>query len=107
MVKLDDLKTDRKYYAILNIPYLLYGPYQDCGIHSVRIKVLKLKPREYEYMPDYVTIQLLESSKNVLSECGRNPITVPTGWIKKIETLHKIMNTKTIDDVIYLIEQYV
>jgi len=107
MVQLDDLKKDGKYYATLDMPSLLYGPYRDCGMHNVRIQVLKLKPSEYEYMPDYVTIQLLESGKNVLSECGRNPITIPLCWIKKIETLHKIMNTKTIDDVIYLIEQYV
>ena len=107
MVQLDDLKKDGKYYATLNIPYLLVGPYRDCGVHNLRIQVLKLKPSEYEYMPDYVTIQVMESSKDVISECGRNPITVPIFWIKKIETLHNIMNTKTIDDMIYLIDQYV
>jgi len=107
MVKLDDLKKDAKYYAKLDIPFLLYGPYRPCGVHNVRIQVLKFKPSKYEYIPDYVTIQVLESSKDILSECGRNPVTIPVDWIIEIESLSNILDTKTIDDMIYMIDQYV
>ena len=107
MVKLDGLKKNAKYYAKLDIPFLLHGPYRPGGLYNIRIQVLKLKPSQYEYMPDYVTIQILESSKDVLSECGSNPITIPVDWIMEIESLSNILDTKTIDDMIYTIEQYV
>lgn len=107
MVKLDELKKMEKYYVTVDIPYTLNCPYRDCGMYNLRIQVLKLKPSVHENIPDYVTIQVLESSKEGLSEYGRNLITIPVDWIKNIETLHHIINTKSIDDMIYLIEQYV
>ena len=107
MVLLNELNTNAKYYAKLDIPFLLYGPYRPSGVYNIRIQVLKLKPSKYEYISDYVTIKVLESSKDILSECGRNPVTIPIDWIVEVESLSNILDTKTIDDMIYTIEQYV
>lgn len=107
MIDINQIEKNGKYYIKLNIPYIDYGPQSNCGYHELRIKVLNIKHRKEPYAFDYVTIQVLESSKDTISECGRNSITIPMHWIKEIETLSQILQTKTIDDMVFLIEQYV
>ena len=48
MVLLNELNVNAKYYAKLDIPFLLYGPYRPSGVYNLRIQVLKLKPSIYE-----------------------------------------------------------
>jgi len=99
-----ELEKNMKYFVTLNVPNSCYGPLRKCGVYYLRIKVLNIKPGPFT---DYITFETLESSKETLSECKYNPITVPANWIIHAETLHKILDKLLIDDVIYLINTYV
>ena len=98
------LEKNIKYFVTLNVPNSFGGPSRKCGVYYLRIKVLNIKPGPFT---DYITFETLESSKETLSECKYNPITVPANWIIHAETLHTILDKLLIDDVIYMINTYV
>jgi hypothetical protein len=43
----------------------------------------------------------------MIEECGLNSVAVPLPCIKKVETLHDILDKLFIDDIIYLINEYI
>lgn len=90
------IKRDAKYYILIRVP-------ETIQLKQLHVQVLKLFRKEN---CEYITFQVTESSKDSLSVSGRNPITVPMQWIQRIESLHSILNTKTIDDVIYTVNEF-
>lgn len=98
MLKGTDFKVNEKYYIETDIPYL----------HNVQLRIIinciQLKSREE--LVDYITFTTLPSSKDLIDECQYNKIAIPISYIKKKETLKEINNI-LIDDIIYLIEQYI
>ncbi len=99
MLKGTDFKVNEKYYIETDIPYL----------HNVQLRIIinciQLKSREE--LVDYITFTTLPSSKDLIDECQYNKIAIPISYIKKKETLKEILNNILIDDIIYLIEQYI
>ncbi len=100
MISLSNFKVNNKYYIDLQMPF--------------RKKKLKLRITIHELMPkmnpnlvDYIQISTLSSSKDIIEECGLNPVTLPVPYIKKVETLHDILNDVFIDDIIFLINEYI
>lgn len=96
MITFHNLKIDSKYYITT------YDP----GINDFKklhVQILKhFKYNDFEY----ISFQVTESSKHILSVTGRNVVTVPVEWVKNIESLSCILTKKTIDDVIYNIDQF-
>lgn len=101
MVSISDLKQNGKYYITIFIPY--HGYY----MYNLRVCIVDVIPRKRPDLPDYITIATLPSSKDFLTECGLNPLTMPLEWIKKVETTHDILGSIMIDDMIHLIDEYV
>ena len=97
---LSNFKLNSKYYVTL-IP-----PYRNCSYY-LRIIIRELIPKLSVKATDYLVLETLISSKDLIPECVYNNISVPILCIKKIETLHEILNKIFIDDVIFLIEQYI
>jgi hypothetical protein len=75
--------------------------------YYLRIIIRELIPKLSVKATDYLVLETLTSSKDLIPECVYNNISVPLLCIKKIETLHEILNQIFIDDVIFLIEQYI
>jgi hypothetical protein len=100
MVSLSKFKTNAKYYINLEIP---------CRKDELNLRVIihevihKTNPNAV----DHVLLSTLSSSKDIMEECGFNPITVPLPCIKKIIHLHDILNDIFIDDILYLINEYI
>lgn len=98
MICVSDFQIDTKYYIMVRMPYDICGRYK-----QLHVQVLNL--RECNGC-EYVTFQVTESSKDNISESGRNPITIPLGWVRDVQTLSSILNPKLINDAIYTIDQY-
>jgi hypothetical protein len=88
-------QQDKKYYITI------CGSCTD-GVKYIHAQILKVDNN------DYITIQVTESGKDTghLFLSSRSPITIPLKWIIHAESLQTILDTKTIDDVIYTIDQY-
>tara|TARA_E500000331_G_scaffold286147_1_gene280847 strand:- start:115 stop:363 length:249 start_codon:yes stop_codon:yes gene_type:complete len=74
---------------------------------KLRVTIHELMPKMNPIVVDYIQISTLASSKDIIEECGLNPVTVPVPYIKKVETLHEILNDIFIDDIIFLINEYI
>lgn len=98
---LTKLEKNKKYFATVNIPDCFNG---NSTLHSLRFIVLNIKKNTYT---DYITIQVLQTTKDTISVCGYNPITIPIYWITQIQSLNNILDKILIDDIIYLIDQYI
>ena len=101
MVSISDLKPNGKYYITIFIPYHGYYMYNLC------VRIVDVIPRKRPDLPDYITIATLPSSRDFITECGLNPLTMPLEWIKKVETIHDVLGSIMIDDMIHLIDEYV
>ena len=97
----DRLEKNKKYFATVKTPIFFQGP---SDLLSLRFIVLNIKKN---YFTNYITLQVLESSKDNLSECGRNPVTIPEHWIMQPISLHTLFDKLLIDDIIYLIDSYI
>ena len=100
MVRLSDFKVNNKYYITFNAPF-------NEKETNLRIIVHELIPKINPNAVDYINFSTMSSSKDVINECGFNSVSVPLPYITKVETLHNIINDKFIDDVIFLINEYV
>ena len=89
------MKENKKYFVSIKMPY---------GVYNLRIKILQIKKSKY---CDYITFETLHSSKDLISECRYNPITIPLDWILKHQSLYNIFNNYFIFDIIYLINKYI
>lgn len=99
-LQLSDFKVNTKYYITLHAPFRTNTLYLRVIIHD-------LLPKASPDVVDYITFSTLPSSKHILDECGFNSVSVPLPCIENnVETLHGILDKVFIDDVIYLIEQY-
>lgn len=100
---LSNFKINNKYYIILhmydknNIVYQL----------NLRVIIQELIPKITTNSNDYISLRTMSSSKEFIKECGLNSLVVPLLYIKQSETLYDIFKNKLIDDIIYLINQYV
>jgi len=99
MLEISDFKINKKYFITFSSPYFntLY----------LRIIINYIEPKLREDLVDYITFTTLPSSSNFINECMLNPIAVPLYYINKKETLKDILNKVLIDDIIYLIEEYI
>lgn len=60
-----------------------------------------------DMLTDYVVLKTLESSHDIIPKCGNDYITIAREYITKAETLHSILNDVMIDDMIYLVNEYI
>ena len=97
---LSNLKVNSKYYITIIPPFRINPYYMRVIIHEL-IATLNSD------VPNYINFTTLLSSKDIITECGLNNIIIPLPCVQKIETLHEILNKIFIDDVIFLIEQYI
>jgi hypothetical protein len=99
MLKVSDLKINNKYFITFNTPYFetLY----------LRVIINKIEPKVRENLVDYITFRTLPSSKDFIDECRLNAVLVPIPYIIQKETLKDIFNNLLIDDIIYLIDEFI
>ena len=99
MLNITDFKINNKYFITFESPYF--------STLQLRVIINKLEPKSREDLVDYITFSTLPSSKDLIDECKLNPIAVPLPLIIKKETLKDIFNRILIDDIIYLINEYI
>ena len=104
MVELADLKVNNKYFISMNVPTMKIPEYKNL---SLRVIINYIEPKSQEHLLDYVTFTILPSSKDLIDARKFNQFAVPLPLIIKKETLHDILNTIFIDDIIYLINEYI
>ena len=95
-----DFKVNHKYYISFLLPFRIEEL-------KLRIIVHKIEPKSSATLVDYITFSTLTSTKDIIVECGLNQVAVPLPYIKKVETLYDILNNVFIDDIIYLINDYI
>ena len=100
MVSLSNFKINHKYYISLQPPFRKKEL-------KLRVIIHKLEPKVNLNVVDYITLSTLSSSKDIIDECGFNQVAVPLPCIKKVESLHDILNDVFLDDIIYLINEYI
>jgi hypothetical protein len=100
LINTDRFKLNHKYY-------ISFLPPLRTKELSLRMKVHELTPKSGTCIVDYITFSTLSSSKDMIEECGLNSVAVPLPCIKKVETLHDILDKLFIDDIIYLINEYI
>ena len=100
MVDILDFKLHHKYYISL-LPPFRNEELKMC------VKINSIRPRSNSNLVDYITFTTLSSSKDFLEECGLNSVSVPLPCIKKVESLHNILDKVLLDDMIYLINEYI
>ena len=100
MIHISNFKVNHKYY----ISFL--PPFHRKEL-NLRIIVNKLEPKTRPELVDYITFSTLKSTKDIIDECGLNQVAVPLPCITKVETLHHILDNVFIDDIIYLINEYI
>jgi len=100
LINTDRFKLNHKYYISVLPPFRTKQL-------SLRMTVHDLTPKSDTCVVDYITFSTLSSSKDMIEECGLNSVAVPLPCIKKVETLHDILDNLFIDDIIYLINEYI
>jgi hypothetical protein len=100
MDTIDKFKINHKYYITLDTPY-------DENKINLRIIIHDLIPKLGTDAVDYVIFFTLPSSKHIINSCGLNEIHMPLPYIKNVQTLHDILKGVFIDDMIYLINQFI
>jgi len=100
MIDLSNFKINHKYFISLLPPF---------GIEPLNLRIIvnKLEPKSRPELVDYITFSTLKSTKDIIDECGLNQVAVPLPCITKVETLHNILDNILIDDIIYLINEYI
>lgn len=99
MLQASDFNINNKYFIIFKTPYFQ-------TLH-LRVIIENIEPKIREDLIDYITFKTLPSSRDFINECRLNPIGVPLPYIIKKETLKDIFNNLLIDDIIYLIDEYI
>jgi hypothetical protein len=97
MISLDNLKVNEKYYVTVKTDY----NYE----YKLRVVILNIMPKVNPDAPDYVVLRSIENSET--SICGYGPISIPLDFIVSAVSLQSILSDVTINDVIYLIDQFV
>ena len=97
MISLDDLKINEKYYLTVKTDY-------NCE-YELRVVILNIIPKVKDDVPHYVVLRSIENSET--SICGYGPISIPLDFIVNAVSLQSILSDVTINDVIYLIDQFV
>jgi hypothetical protein len=99
MVSLSKFKVNSKYYITFEMP---------CKKElELRVIIHELIPKTIPTVIDYIQLSTMSSSKDYIEECGLNPVTVPLPYITKVVDLHDILNDIFIDDIIFLINEYI
>ena len=99
MLEVSDFKINKKYFITFSTPYF--------DTLHLRIIINNIEPKLREDLVDYITFTTLPSSSNFINGCMTTPIGVPLSYISKKETLKDILNKVLIEDIIYLIEEYI
>jgi hypothetical protein len=107
MIDLSNFKLNEKYFITIQMPLqtkelklrilvheLIHEPYLNF-----------LKPNTY--IIDHIRFNTSILCKDIIDECGYNFVVVPLPCIKKVESLHDILDKIFIDDIIYLINEYI
>jgi hypothetical protein len=100
MVHISDFTVNHKYYINLQMPFRK-------DELKLRVIIHELIPKTNQGILDYIMMSTISSSKDIIDECGFNPVTIPLPCIKKVLSLHDILNDIFIDDIIFLINEYV
>lgn len=101
MVDIHQLKVNTKYYVTINIPYNIDTTY------NLRVVINELHPSSTPDAVDYVQFKTIKNSGSVIPQLGYTNVSMPSEWILNSETLYGLLNGITLDDIIFLIDQYV
>jgi len=97
MISLNDLKINEKYYITVKTDY-------NCE-YELRVVILDIIQQANPELPHYVVLRSIENSET--SICGYGPISIPLEFIVRAVSLQSILSDIIINDVIYLIDQFV
>lgn len=103
MIDVLDFKVNEKYFITIEHPL-------NKQLIDLRVRIHEIIPKLNPNSVDYIAISNLPSSKNFNKELRLeiNSIChIPLLLIKKKESLHKILNKVFIDDIIFLINEYI
>ena len=97
MISPNDLKINEKYYITVKTDY-------NCE-YELRVVILDIIQQANPELPHYVVLKSIENSET--SICGYGPISIPLQFIVRAVSLQSILCDVTINDVIYLIDQFI
>ena len=100
MIKIDDIEINKKYYLTIQTPYHEEE-------HILRVTILDIHYVHNENLPHYIVFKSVGNSNCTLPEIGYESVSMPLDFIVKAESLHKIMDEKTIYDIIHIIDEYI